>query len=130
MSDLDNVFSEMSEISSKLYELPADAYEERATLESRREELRAKAASLADSIGDERSTAEIKTELHSLEERLEAIEGSRIDVVGQHGGSGLEISAASDAIGINQQIEAGGGADELRSRIGQLRQELDRRADG
>ena len=130
MSDLDSIFSEMSEISTKLYELPDDAYAERVTLESRREELRAEAASLSDSMGDSRPTAEIKAELDALQDRLSTIEGSEIDVVGQHGGSGLEASAASDAMGINRQIEQGSGADELRSRIRRLEQVLAERTDG
>lgn len=129
MSDLDKIFSEMSEISTRLYDLPADAYDERAALEQRREELRAQAASLSDAIGDKRSTADVKAELRSLRDRLDSIEGSEIDVVSQHGGSGLEVSAASDAMDINRKIEEGRGADDLRTRIRQLEQVLAERDD-
>ena len=130
MSDLDSIFSEMSEISTRLDELPDDAFEERAALERRREELRARAAALSDSMGDLRPTAEIQAELISLRERLNAVEVSEIDVVSQHGGSGLEASVASDAIGINRRIEEASGVDQLQSRIRKLEQVLAERADG
>ena len=129
MSDLDSIFSELSEISLKLRDLPADAYDERAGLETRRNELRSLAASLRTGIGDRRPTAEVKTELRSLRDRLHQIEGSGIDVVRQHGGSGLEISEAWDSFEINRQIEKGGGADELRERIKQLEKVLAERDD-
>ena len=129
MSDLDRIFSELSEISLKLSDLPEDAYDERADLESRREALHAEAAALRESVGDPRPTSEIRTELESLQERLQQIKGSEIDVVSQSGGSGLEVSGATDTLDLNRMIETGQGADELRSRIRHLEKELADRAE-
>ncbi len=130
MSDLDRIFSELSEISLKLGDLPADAYDERAVLESRREELHAEAAALNDSVGSQRPTHDIEAELDSLRARLKQIKGSEIDVVTQHGGSGLESAGTSGTFDINRRIEASQGADELRARIRQLEKALEDRADG
>lgn len=129
MSDLDRIFRELSEISVQLTDLPADSYDERARLEGKREALHAEAAALRDSIGDERPTSVIKTELESLQERLHQIKSSEIDVTTQHGGSGLESSGASHSFSVNRRIEEGQGADELRSRIKHLEKVLADRED-
>ena len=129
MSDLDRIFSELSEISIRLTELPKDAYDDRARLETRREELKADAAGIRDQAPDPRPTSEIKTELESLQDRLRQVQSSEIDVVSQHGGGGLELSGASHAFDINRQIEAAQGADELRERIAYLERVLADRAE-
>jgi hypothetical protein len=129
MSDLDRIFRELSEISMQLGDLPADAYDERARLEGEREALHAEAAALRDGIGDGRPTSVIATELESLQARLQQIIDLEIDVVSQHGGSGLEASGASNALELNRQIEAGQGADELRSWIRHLEKVLADRDD-
>ena len=128
MSDLDRIFGELSEISMRLMDLPQDAYDERAELEGRREALHAEAAALRESIGDQRPTPEIETELESLRARLEQIKGTGIDVVSQAGGSGLEVSGATDTMDLNRRIQAGQGADELQSRIRHLEKVLADRA--
>lgn len=129
MSDLDRIFRELSEISTQLADLPTDAFDDRARLESKREALHAEAAALRDGIGDERSTLEITDELNSLQARLDQIKGLEIDVVSQHGGSGLEASGASHALDLNRQIGAGQGVDELQARIRKLRKILADRDD-
>jgi hypothetical protein len=129
MSDLDRIFRELSDLSMQLADLPADSYDERARIESRREALHAEAAALRDSIGDERPVSVIRTELESLRERLDKITSSEIDIVSQHGGSGLESSGASHSSLVNQQIEAAQGTDELRSRIQHLERVLADRED-
>jgi hypothetical protein len=129
MSDLDRIFGELSEISLQLADLPADAYDDRARLEGKREALHAEAAALRDSIGDDRPTSVIATELNSLQARLQQMEALEIDVVSQHGGSGLEASGASNALDLNRQIEQGRGAGELRARIRHLAKVLADRDD-
>lgn len=130
MSDLDRIFSELSEVSQQLGDLSQDAYDERARLESKREALHAEAAALRDSIGDERPTPLIEAELDSLRSRLDNIKGMEIDVISQHSGSGLESSGASHALDMNRQIEAGQGADEIRARIKRLEKVLADRDEG
>ena len=128
MGDVDHIFEELMQIRKQLDGLPADAAEERARLEQRREELHEAAAGQADAA-DERPTKDIETELTSLKERLEAIEASEIDIVKQHGGSALEASRGPQTMDLNRQIEAGRGADQLRERIRQLEGVLDGRGD-
>lgn len=130
MSDLDRIFSELSDVSMQLADLPADAFDERARLETKRGALRAEAAALRDSIGDQRPTPLIEAELQSLRSRLDTVKGMEIDVVSQHGGSGLESSGASHALNLNRQIESGQGAAEIRSRISHLEKVLAERDEG
>ncbi len=127
MSDLDRIFQELSEVRQQLEDLPADALEERARLESRREALHAEASRLQGAVGDPRSSAEIATELESLKARLNEIEQSEVNIVEQYGGSVLEASSAVSGMDLNRRIEEGQGADELRARVETLEAELAKR---
>lgn len=127
MSDIDRIFQELSEIRQKLEGLPSDDRAERASLESRREELHAQAGAIQGSVGDLRSSAEIGVELDSLKAQLRQIEGSEVNIVEQYGGSVLEGTGAADGIALNRQIEEGQGAGELRGRIEALEKELAKR---
>ena len=129
MSDLDRIFQELSEIRQKLEDLPADARDERARIETRREELHAEASGLQGAVGDPRPSAEIRTELESLQASLDEIEDAEVNIVEQYGGSVLEASGATEGMAINRRIEEGQGADELRARIETLKQELAKRSD-
>ncbi len=100
MYDLDRIFRELSETKHELDALPADASTEststeRARLERRRLERHEFATNLQASVGDERRTPEIQTELASLKVSLTEVEDATIDLVVQHGGSALEASTAS-----------------------------------
>lgn len=98
MYGLDRIFRELSETRQKLDALPADASTQRARLERRRQELHELATNLQASVGDERRTSEIQTELASLKVNLTEIEDPTIDIAVQHGGSGLDASTASVSI--------------------------------
>lgn len=128
MSGVDNIFEELMGIRRQLDALPADANEERARLEHRREELHAAAAS-QDQAGDERPTHEIEMELVSLRDRLDHIKASGVDIVKQHGGSALEASSAGYGMDLNRQVEAAQGADELEARIRKLEAVLEHRGE-
>ncbi len=130
--DPDRIFRELSETKHELDALPADASTEgtsteRARLERRRLELHELATNLQASVGDERRTSEIQTELASLKVSLTEIEDATIDIAVQHGGSALEASAGSVSIDLNRQIETGQGADEIRARIRELEGALAKR---
>jgi len=126
MSNVDNIFEQLVDIRRQMDALPADAVEERARLEHRREELHS-AAAAEDQAGDERPTHEIELELVSLRERLDGIQASGIDIVKQHGGSALEASTASSTMDLNDQVAAAQGADELQARISKLERVLEHR---
>ena len=125
MTDIDSIFEQLTEIRNQLDALPADATEERAVLELRRQELHAAAAGQEH---DQRSTEEIELELASLRERLDQIEGLEVDIATQHGGSLLEASGAAVGMELNRQVEEGQGAEALRDRIKSLEQELEARS--
>jgi hypothetical protein len=127
MYDLDRIFRELMETRQKLDSLPPDASTERARLERRRQELHELATNLQASVGDERPTPEIQTELASLKVSLTEIEDATIDIAVQHGGSALEASYAPATMDLNRQIESGQGADEIRVRIRQLEDTLEKR---
>lgn len=129
MSDIDAILRELGEIDQKLEDLPADAFDERITLRSRHEELRQEAAQLAAAAADDRPTSEIQAELGALRHQLQQIEDGKIDVVVQSGGGSAAGPGAEGlgAIGLNQQIEAAQGADEIRGRIEHLRRLLEQR---
>jgi hypothetical protein len=125
--DLDRIFRELMETRQKLDSLPPDASTERARLERRRQELHELATNLQASVGDERPTPEIQTELASLKVSLTEIEDATIDIAVQHGGSALEASYAPATMDLNRAIESGQGADEIRVRIRQLEDTLEKR---
>ena len=127
MYGLDRIFRKLSETRQKLNALRADASTERARLERRRLELHELATNLQASVGDERRTSEIQTELASLKVSINEIEDLTIDIAVQHGGSALEASTASVSIDLNRQIETGQGADEIRARIRELEGALAKR---
>ncbi len=127
MYDLDRIFRELMETRQKLDSLPPDASTERARLERRRQELHELATNLQASVGDERPTPEIQTELASLKVSLTEIEDATIDIAVQHGGSALEASYAPATMDLNRAIESGQGADEIRGRIQQLEDTLEKR---
>ena len=124
---LDRIFRELSETTRDLNGLPPDASTERARLKRRRQELHELAANLQASVGDERPTPVIQTELASLKVRLTEVEDATIDIVVQHGGGAFEASTASAYMDLNRQIESGQGADEIRARIRQLEGTLGKR---
>lgn len=129
MRDLDTVFRELSEARRQLEDLPDDAFGERARLESRLEGLRAEVSELEGRLPDERPTSVIRAELESLRHRLHEIESAEIDIITQHGGSGLESSGTVSTFELNQRIDAAQGGDEIRNRIKQLERILDDRGE-
>ncbi len=69
----------------------------------------------------ERSTDDLLTELSGLRSRLTAIEGQRIDMVSQAGGSGGMTGAMTPEEGLNRKMDEAAGAGEIRSRIGRIK---------
>jgi DNA repair exonuclease SbcCD ATPase subunit len=129
MSDIDAIFHEITDIDQKLAELPDDAYDERARLQERHEELRRQAAELAAASDADRPTGDIEAELASLRQQLDAIEGERIDMVQQSGGGDASGPGAEGlgGVSLNQQIESAQGADQIKARIAQLKKQLSER---
>jgi DNA repair exonuclease SbcCD ATPase subunit len=129
MSDIDAIFHEITEIDQQLSDLPEDAFDERARLQARHEELRQQAARLAAESDVDRPIGELETELAALRQQLDAIEGERIDMVQQSGGGDAAGPGAEGlgGVSLNRQIEAAQGADEIKARIAVLERQLHER---
>ena len=119
--DLDQVLGELSEVQDRLIALPDDAFAERYELRCRQDELRDQMASLRVDFDVERSTENLLSELSGLRSRLASIEGQRIDMVSQAGGSGGLTGAMTPEEGLNRKMDEAAGADEIRSRIGRVK---------
>ena len=119
--DLDQVLGELSEVQDRLIALPDDAFAERYELRCRQDELRNQMASLRVDFDVERSTENLLSELSGLRSRLASIEGQRIDMVSQAGGSGGLTGAMTPEEGLNRKMDEAAGAGEIRSRIGRVK---------
>ena len=120
-TDLDSVLRELSEVQDRLIALPADAFAERYELRCRQDELRDQMASFRIDFDAERSAEELLSELSGLRSRMAAIEGQRIDMVSQAGGSGAMTGAMTPEEGLNRKMDEAAGAGEIKSRIGRIK---------
>ncbi len=120
-ADLDQALKELSEVQDRLNALPTDAFAERYELRCRQDELRDQMASFRVDFDAERSTEDLQSELAGLRSRLATIEGQRIDMVSQAGGSGAMTGAMTPEEGLNRKMDEAAGAGEIRARIGRIK---------
>jgi len=116
-ADLDQVLRELSDVQDRLIAAPDDAFAERYELRCRQDKLRGQVASLRIDFDADRSTEDLLSELSGLRSRLSTIEGQRIDMVSQAGGSG----AITHEEGLNSKMDEAAGAGEIKSRIGRIK---------
>lgn len=119
--DLDEALKELSDGQDRLNVLPDDAFAERYELRCRQYELRDQMASFRVDFDAEQSTEDLLTELSGLRSRLVAIEGQRIDMVSQAGGSGGLTGAMTPEEGLNRKMDESAGAGEIQTRIGHVK---------
>jgi len=120
-ADLDQALKELSEVQDRLNALPTDAFAERYELRCRQDELRDQMASFRVDFDAERSIDDLQSELAGLRSRLTTIEGQRIDMVSQAGGSGAMTGAMTPEEGLNRKMDEAAGAGEIRARIGRIK---------
>ena len=120
-ADLDQALKELSEVQDRLNALPTDAFAERYELRCRQDELRDQMASFRVDFDAERSIDDLQFELAGLRSRLTAIEGQRIDMVSQAGGSGAMTGAMTPEEGLNRKMDEAAGAGEIQARIGRIK---------
>ncbi len=120
-ADLDQILRELSDVQDRLIALPDDAFAERYELRCRQDELRDQMASFRVDFDARRSTEDLLTELSGLRSRMATIEGQRIDMVSQAGGSGGMTGAMTPEEGLNRKMDAAAGAGEIQSRIGRIK---------
>ena len=116
------IAKELAAIDEKLDTLPADAFSERVTLHQRHEDLRARAAHLAEEADDQRSTQDLQIEVQSLQQRLGVIQDEFIDVSEQSGEGNIPGPDSVDrgAAGLNRDVAQAQGAPQLVARIDKL----------
>ncbi len=119
--DLDEALKEFSDVQDRLNALPDDAFAERYELRCRQDEFRDQMASFRVDFDAERSTEDLLLELSGLRSRLTAIEGQRIDMVSQAGGSGGLTGAMTPEEGLNRKMDEAAGAGEIQTRIGHIK---------
>jgi len=122
-TDFDRLLRELGEVQDELIALPSDAFAERYELRGRQDELRERIARFRVDLDVDRSTEDLLRELAGQRARLARLEAERIDLVAQSGG-GSGSGSGSDgwgAVVLNQQIEAAGGAKEIKGRIGRIK---------
>jgi hypothetical protein len=120
VNDLDEVLAKMVGVMERLSALPDDAYAERVELQHERERLRNQAAVLREGAAIDRVSLE--AELAGLIARWESLQGERIDVVTQSGGSyGGDTLSGMHAMELNRQIDASHGRDRIEARIAEIR---------
>ncbi len=128
--DLDEALKGLSDLQDRLNALPEDAFAERYELRCRQDELRDQMASFRVGFDADRSTEDLLAELSGLQSRMAAIEGQRIDMVSQAGGSGGLTGAMTPEEGLNRKMDEAAGAGEIQTRIGHIKGILiDRRVD-
>ena len=120
-ADRDQLLQELSDVQDRLIALPDDAFAKRYELRCRQDELRDQMASLRVNFDVERSTEDLLSELSGLRSRLGKIEGQRIDMVSQAGGSGGLTGAMTPEEGLNRKMDEAAGAGEIQSRIGRIK---------
>jgi len=130
MDDLFAITRELADIQQQLIELPDDAFEQRYQLRQRQDELRKIARSADSPLDAGRSDAELLAELRALREQMKAIEGQRIDLVGQAGSGGASTGEMGNLGGVklNKQIDDAQGLGKVKARIGVIKGNLTDRA--
>jgi hypothetical protein len=126
MDDLFAITRELADIQQQLIELPDDAFEQRYQLRQRQDELRKIARSADSPLDAGRSDAELLAELRALREQMKAIEGQRIDLVGQAGSGGGSSGEMGNLGGVklNKQIDDAQGLGKVKARIGVIKGNL------
>lgn len=126
------IAKELAAIDEKLDTLPADDFSERVTLHQRHEDLRARAAQLAEEADDQRSTKDLQIEVQSLQQRLGRIQGEFIDVSEQSGEGNIPGPDSVDrsAAGLNRDMANAQGAPQLVARIEKLQRIIQSRSTG
>jgi len=117
-----DIAKELAAIDEKLDTLPADDFSERVTLHQRHEDLRARAAQLAASADDQRSTQDLQVEIQSLQQRLGKIQDDFIDVSEQSGEGNIPGpgSVGRSAAGLNRDMATAQDAPQMVARIDKL----------
>jgi DNA repair exonuclease SbcCD ATPase subunit len=116
------IAKELAAIDEKLDTLPADDFSERVTLHQRHEDLRARAAQLAEDADDQRSTQDLQVEVQSLQQRLGRIQDELIDVPEQTGEGNIPgpDSVHRSAAGLNRDMADAQDAPQMVARINKL----------
>ncbi len=121
-ADLDRMTQPLARVQGELIDLADDAFAERHELLQRRDQLPREAATFCVDFDARRPTEDMLDELSGPRNRLSELEGRRIDMVEQSGGSAAGPGAEGwGGVTLNQQIEAAGGIPGIKARIGRIK---------
>jgi len=119
---LDQLNRELADIQRKLIDLPRDAFAERYELEKRRDGLRKQASEFHTDWDQQRSDADLLTELRALRGQLKSIDRNRINTASQVGGN--PGTGAGDggkgAIDINNAMRNAQGTAQVEARVARI----------
>lgn len=123
MADVTTLVQQLADLQDRLLALDPSDHARKFALEKERDILRSRAAEFASRIESERPVTDIERELAALQARVDTINKSKIDMVMQSGGAGLNAGAGADGMGgviLNQKIGAAGGINRIKVRIAHL----------
>ncbi|GMQ85814.1 MAG: hypothetical protein BMS9Abin07_1382 [Acidimicrobiia bacterium] len=121
-ADLDRITKALARVQGELIDLADDDFAGRHELLQRRDQLRRDAAAFRVDFDAQRPTQDMLDELSGLRHHLSELEGRRIDMVKQSGGSAAGPGAEGwGGVSLNQQIDAAGGMAEIKARIGRIK---------
>lgn len=124
MSEHDDVLRELAELHLQLDALPPDAFEKRASIQARQEQLRARAAELRAMAAPDRTADEIRLELDRLRRiHDDLIADTHLMPVPPSGVVGPGDSR--DIMAINRRIDANADRAALEHRIRELEEQLE-----
>ncbi len=130
-SDLDQIFSRLSEIFLQLETYPADDPSIRRRLESERESLRRRVETFPERGDRNRSVHQLRAELEEYERQIIELQDQTIRQSGFSHGLTSSIrhdsTVRSGVKALNDAILDAGGAGEMRKRMSEIDAELERR---
>lgn len=104
-ADLDRITQALARVQGELLGLADDAFAERHELLQRRDQLRREAAAFRVDFDTRRPTEDMLDELSGLRSHLSELEGRRIDMVKQSGGSAAGPGAEGLGRGVAQPAD-------------------------
>lgn len=82
VGDISTIMRELAELQDRITALPIDAHDDKLMLMARQDDLRTRAARLADSVDDGCSTQDLLAQLAGLRRQRAAMERQRADHLG------------------------------------------------
>lgn len=130
-ADIDHVFRRLTEIRAALDSMPEDVTDERLALETERARLRRRRDALAGGKDSQRSVESLYAELDERRRFMSNLFDLKIHDTGLTDGAwrkyGTRATTRASFDDINESIDDAAAAEDVRSRISEILEELSRR---